>query len=90
MVESAKLGEAWQNGIVTPTGAELSAFSSGNKGVSLQSGAKTGALSGISYTGGEIPTPIAPDLLEVVDAWLTLSATARMNILAIIRQEGQI
>jgi hypothetical protein len=63
---------------VTPTGTELPAFSSGNTGVAVQGGAKSGALSGDSALND-------PDLLAVVNAWPTLPETTRRGILALVR-----
>jgi hypothetical protein len=43
----------------------------------------------IQYTIGDSPNEIPPDLGEVINAWPTLSASARSGILAIVRKEGR-
>jgi hypothetical protein len=55
--------------------------SSGNQGVVLQGGAKSGALSGGS-------APIDPDFAYVVNHWPDVPALVRKNILAMIRAAG--
>jgi integrase len=65
--------------VVTPTGTEHIANSSGNQGVALQGGAKSGAL-------GDDSADFPPDLAEVVAAWPTMPATARQRVLALVRE----
>ena len=69
-------------------GAELIANSSGNRGVALQGGAESGALSGDSAKGGALPAPTDPDLLAVVAAWPNLSETVRHSIVTMANRVG--
>jgi branched-subunit amino acid aminotransferase/4-amino-4-deoxychorismate lyase len=62
----------------TRQGLEHTANSSGNHGVALQGGAKSGALSGDS-------APIDPDLAAVVAAWPTLPEATRQSIVAAVK-----
>ena len=64
---------------MTPTGTEHTANSSGNQGIAVQGGAKSGALSGDS-------APIDPDLLAVVAAWPTLPQAVRRQVVAMVKE----
>ena len=66
---------------LTPTGTEHTADSSGNRGVAVQGGAKSGALSGNS-------APIDPDLALVVNAWPTLPEATRRQVVAMVRAQN--
>jgi hypothetical protein len=63
---------------VTPTGTELPADSSGNQGVAVQGGAKSGALSGDS-------APIDLELALIFNRWPTLPEAVRQRIVAIVK-----
>ena len=63
----------------TPRGVEQRANSSGNQGVALQGGAKSGALSGDSAPD--------PDLMAVVAAWPTLPEAVRQKIVGMVLGE---
>jgi hypothetical protein len=58
-------------------GHEHPAKSSGNQGVTLQGGAKSGALSGDSAS-------IDPDLAEVIRAWPTLPEATRRQVVTLV------
>jgi hypothetical protein len=63
---------------VAGTGTEHPSDSSGNQGVALQGGAKSGALSGDSAISD-------PDLLAVVAAWPTLPEAVRQRVVAMVQ-----
>jgi hypothetical protein len=72
---SALSCEALQNRGMEAAGIEPAAKSSGNRWVTDQSGAETGAQG----------TSVDPELTEVVDAWLRVPASIKAGILAMIR-----
>ena len=56
-----------------------SAGNTGNTGVSVQSGAESGAL------GGDF-APIDPDLALILERWPALPEAARASIMAVVRE----
>ena len=66
-----------KTGKIYPRGVEQIVHSTGNQGVAVQGGAKSGALSGDSV-------PIDPDLAAVVAAWPGLPETVRRQVVALV------
>lgn len=63
---------------VAEVGLETLPFSSGNREVSEQGGAKSGAF-------GDQSVAISSELHEVINRWPTLSTALKAGILAIVR-----
>ena len=71
-----------KNQVRPPRGVETTPSFPGNKALSEEGGAESGA---VAAPGAEIP----PDLAMVVSAWPHLTEEERKAVLAIIRAAGQ-